>query len=293
MSNAKDLVTAGYDSMHRRYVAWSGYDTSRRVHYLQEAAGLGLLRPGDALDLGCGTGRHATADLVSAGFRVTGLDVSARSIEVARREVPAARFLVGDMATIAFPAETFDLVTAFYSIIHLPREDHGRLLRRVARWLRPGGGLIVTLGTNGGDAYEDDWLGVPMYWSSWDRPTNLRLLEAAGLDVLVDTVETSIEDGQPVSFHWVIARKSLTSGWAPRRPGHTSAKGPQPRRRVMGMMDNMKQKAKEAAAQHGDKIDQAMDKAAELAKEKTGGRHDDKIDKGVEKGKQAVEDLGR
>jgi len=206
-STPKNLVCAGYDSMHSRYVEWTGYDTSRRVHYLEQAAALGLLRPGDALDLGCGTGHHATARLVAAGFRVTGVDLSARSIAVARREVPEARFLVGDMATIAFPADTFDLVTAFYSIIHLPRDEHGRLLRRVARWLRPGGVLIATLGTAGGDDYEDDWLGVPMYWSSWDHPTNLRLLEAAGLDVVIDSVETSTEDGQPVDFHWLIARK--------------------------------------------------------------------------------------
>ena len=204
---AKDLVSAGYDTIHGRYADWAGYDTSRRGHYLQRAAELGLLRPGDALDLGCGTGRHVTAHLVGAGFRVTGLDVSARSVAVARLEVPAARFLVGDMATIAFPAESFDLVTAFYSIIHLPRDEHGRLLRRVARWLRPGGGLIANLGTTGGDAYEEDWLGVPMFWSSWDQRTNGRLLEAAGLDVLVDTIETSVEDGQQVTFQWVVARK--------------------------------------------------------------------------------------
>jgi SAM-dependent methyltransferase len=208
MSIARKLVSAGYDSMHGRYADWAGYDTTRRRHYLERAAGLGLLQSGDALDLGCGTGRHATAELAAAGFRVTGVDVSARSIEVARREVPAARFLVGDMANMAFPADSFDLVTAFYSIIHLAREEHGRLLRRVARWLRPGGGLIASLGTSGGDAYEEDWLGVPMYWSSWDERTNRRLLEAAGLDLLVDTVETSLEDGQTVAFQWVIARKA-------------------------------------------------------------------------------------
>jgi ubiquinone/menaquinone biosynthesis C-methylase UbiE len=206
MSNAKDLVSAGFDTIHRRYADWVGYDVSRRSHYLAQAAGLGLLRPGDALDLGCGTGRHATAYLASVGFRVTGLDVSARSIAVARQEVPG-RFLVGDMADIAFPAESFDLVTAFYSIIHLPREEHGRLLRRVARWLRPGGGLIVNLGTSGGDAYDANWHGVPMYWSSWDRRTNARLLEAAGLDVLVDVVETSVDEGESVAFQWVIATK--------------------------------------------------------------------------------------
>jgi len=207
MSSVKDLVSAGYDTIYGRYAEWKGYDISRRSHYLQLAAELGLVRPGDALDLGCGTGRHVTAQLVAAGLRVTGLDVSVRSIEVARREVPSARFLAGDMATIAFPAESFDLVTALYSIIHLPRDEHGRLLRRVARWLRPGGGLIANMGTRGGDAFAEDWLGVPMYWSSWDQRTNRRLLEAAGLDILVDTIETSVEDGEPVAFQWVVARK--------------------------------------------------------------------------------------
>jgi hypothetical protein len=61
----------------------------------------------------------------------------------------------------------------------------------------------------------------------------------------------------------------------------------------MGMMDNMKDKAKEAAGQHGDKMDEGMDKAGEMAKQKTGGQHDDKIDQGVERGKDAVEDIGR
>ena len=207
MSSAKDLVSAGYDTMHGRYADWAARDTSRRQHYLMRAARMGLLKGGDVLDLGCGTGRHVTASLAAAGFRVTGLDVSGRSVETARRELPSVRFLVGDMATVTFPAGSFDLVTAFYSIIHLPREEHGELLRRVAGWLRPGGGLIASLGASCGDAYEEDWLGVPMYWSSWDQKTNRRLVEGAGLDILLDSVETTLEDGQSVTFQWVIARK--------------------------------------------------------------------------------------
>lgn len=61
----------------------------------------------------------------------------------------------------------------------------------------------------------------------------------------------------------------------------------------MGMMDNMKDKAKEAAREHGDKIAEGLDKAKEVAKEKTGGKHDDKIDQGADRAKQAVEDFGR
>lgn len=207
MLTAKELVCAGFDTAHDRYADWAGRDTTRRQHYLMRAARMGLLKPGDALDLGCGTGRHVTGALAAAGFRVTGLDVSARSLDVARRELPSVRFLEGDMATAKFPARSFDLVTAFYSIIHLPREEHADVLRRVAYWLRPGGGLIASLGTSCGDAYEEDWLGVPMYWSSWDHRTNRRLITDAGLEVLVDTVETTQEDDQPVAFQWVIATK--------------------------------------------------------------------------------------
>ena len=207
MLTAKQLVCSGFDQMHGRYADWAGRDTARRQHYLTRAARMGLLKPGDALDLGCGTGRHVTAALAAAGFRVTGLDMSSRSLDVARQELPAVRFLEGDMAAADFPAGSFDLVTAFYSIIHLPREEHGDVFRRVARWLRPGGGLIASLGTSCGDAYEEDWLGVPMYWSSWDHRTNSRLIADAGLEILVDTVETTLEDDQPVAFQWVIASK--------------------------------------------------------------------------------------
>jgi ubiquinone/menaquinone biosynthesis C-methylase UbiE len=207
VQSAKELVCAGYDRAYGRYAEWAGRDTARRQHYLMRAARMGLLKPGDALDLGCGTGRHVTSALAAAGFRVTGLDVSARSLDVARRELPAVQFLEGDMATVSFPARSFDLVTAFYSIIHLPREEHGELLRRVAHWLRPGGGLIASLGTSCGDAYEEDWLGVPMYWSSWDHRTNRRLITEAGLEILVDTVETTLKDDRPVALQWVIGTK--------------------------------------------------------------------------------------
>lgn len=60
----------------------------------------------------------------------------------------------------------------------------------------------------------------------------------------------------------------------------------------MGIMDNMKDKAREMAEKHGDKIDQAIDKAGQMAKDKTGGQHDDKIDQAVERGRNATRDVG-
>jgi hypothetical protein len=40
------------------------------------------------------------------------------------------------MTTIEFPARAFDAVSAFYSITHVPRDEHARLLQKIAGWLR-------------------------------------------------------------------------------------------------------------------------------------------------------------
>jgi hypothetical protein len=101
-----------------------------------------------------------------------------------------------------------DAVVAFYALMHVPREDHAALFRAIASWVRPGGWFLATLGL--GDlaaGLEPDWLGVPMYWSSFDKSTSLRLLRAAGFAVVRACEETAEEEGVPVTFLWVLARK--------------------------------------------------------------------------------------
>jgi ubiquinone/menaquinone biosynthesis C-methylase UbiE len=143
-------------------------------------------------------------------FVVTGVDLSARHVEMARRNVPDATFLQGDKAALDFPPASFDAVTAFYSIIHVPREEHPGLLRDVARWLRPGGLFVVAMGFHSTeDTYEQDWLGVPMYFSHFDSATNQRLVEEAGLHLLAANEETADEDGMPATFLWVVAQKAI------------------------------------------------------------------------------------
>ena len=56
----------------------------------------------------------------------------------------------------------------------------------------------------------------------------------------------------------------------------------------MGLFD----KAKELAGQHADKVEQAIDKVADVVDEKTGGKYADQIDKGAEAAKGFVGDEG-
>ncbi|KJK45254.1 hypothetical protein UK23_26830 [Lentzea aerocolonigenes] len=56
--------------------------------------------------------------------------------------------------------------------------------------------------------------------------------------------------------------------------------------------DELKDKAKDLIGQHGDKVDQGVERAGQFADEKTGGQHSEHIDKGEEKLKEGLRNFG-
>lgn len=101
-------------------------------------------------------------------------------------------------------------MAAFYAIIHVPREEQPKLLQSIASWLRPGGLLVATMGARPMKAdFDGDFLGAPMYWSSFDGETNRRLVEGAGLRIVSAHEESEEEHGQPTVFLWVVAQKPI------------------------------------------------------------------------------------
>ena len=56
----------------------------------------------------------------------------------------------------------------------------------------------------------------------------------------------------------------------------------------MGIFD----KAKDLLNEHSDKVDQGIDKAAEVIDQKTGGQHTEQINQGAEQAKRAMDDQG-
>lgn len=103
--------------------------------------------PGSALDLGCGSGRHAVW-LARQGWRVAAVDFSATGVEHGRRL--AARhgvevsWHVADVTTWQPPA-AYDLVLVCFFRLE---ED---MLARVRSWVAPGGHFLqVSHGTGPG-----------------------------------------------------------------------------------------------------------------------------------------------
>jgi SAM-dependent methyltransferase len=202
----KKIVASGYDAMAERYLAWSDLRPSAtRMRYLAIAQDL-IPVGADVLDLGCGAGIPMTAAL-AAGRTVTGVDISAAQIELARANVPSASFVQADMTTLDFPPASFDAVVAFYSLTHVPRGEHAAMLGTIRTWLRPGGLLIASLGVEDSpDEIEADWLGVDMFFSHFSARVNRRLIAEAGLIIERAVVDAEPEDRHDARFLWVVAR---------------------------------------------------------------------------------------
>ncbi|GAA2836195.1 class I SAM-dependent methyltransferase [Crossiella cryophila] len=204
VEDARQIVAAGYDVIAQEYLDWSARiqddPRSRFVDLL-----LARLSPGsEILELGCGAGVPCTAKLAQR-HRVFGVDLSAKQVELARLAVPGARFAQADMTDLDVPPASLDAVTAFYSILHVPRAEQPALYARIASWLRPGGLFLAALGASGNNGVDADWLGAPMFFSSHPPARNSVLLRQAGLRLLVDEPVTMHEPEGPATFHWVLA----------------------------------------------------------------------------------------
>ena len=199
----KKVVEEGYDRIGEAYARDAGMTRqglrTRHINYLVNA----LPRGSDLLDLGCGAGTPTTKRLAEH-FAVTGVDISQRQVERARRDLPDATFIQADMTSLRLPACSFDAVTAFFSIIHVPRAEQPDLLRSIAAWLRRNGLFFTTMTARGKETdFDKCWLGAPMFWSGYDSDTNKKLVQEAGLDI-AGAEETQDQDGH---FLWLTARK--------------------------------------------------------------------------------------
>jgi len=98
---------------------------------------------GRACDIGCGPGQIARY-LHDQGADAMGVDLSPKMVEQARQLNPEQRFEQADMRTLPFTDGELAGITAFYSVIHIPRSDVTSVLKEFRRVLQPDGWLLVT-----------------------------------------------------------------------------------------------------------------------------------------------------
>lgn len=209
---ARLLVQQGYDQIANTYLDWTLSKSTPRLAYLEKLLSrMQAPSNADVLELGCGAGVPGTQLLSSRCRKVIANDISRAQIELAKSRVGGINvdFSQEDMTKLEFGPASFDAVVAFYSIIHLPREEQAILFQKIYSWLRPGGYLLCNLAVNDNPGTTaKDWLGSQMYWSSFDVETNLKLLRDAGFAINVHEILEDDEDGRLVPFVWILAEKT-------------------------------------------------------------------------------------
>jgi len=139
-------VSVDRGSLEAGYAQWSAsYDEPRNGLFdIDEPFVFEVvdgLPAGVALDAACGTGRLAS-HLAEQGHHVIGVDSSAAMLEVARRRVPSAEFLLGELDRLPVADDSVDLVTCALALSHVA--ELGPVMADFARVLRPGGSLLIS-----------------------------------------------------------------------------------------------------------------------------------------------------
>lgn len=223
MSMTPDEVAAGYDRLADRWLDVSDYgfaQVERAVRFVRNR--------GDALDVGCGTGRLFGL-LARHGFRTDGVDVSPAMIALARERHLEARLYLADICRWELP-RSYDLIVAWDSVWHVPLAQQEAVLTKLCRGLAAGGVLVFTTGgTDAPSEKQDSCMGPPMYHATLGLPKTLQVLADAGCvcrhleydqrpELHVTVIAQKPEDGDPAACGRVRLR-TVEPGDLPRMYG--------------------------------------------------------------------------
>ncbi len=136
-------------------------------------------------DAGCGPSGHIGRYVFDKGIPVIGVDISDRCIQLARSHNPGMRFVLGDIASLAFEEGTFDGIIAYYAIIDTPRRYMNRVFGELYRVLKPGGYLLVAVKAGQTEGYMDDLLGIEteIYFALFTEEQIASYYEQAGFNI--------------------------------------------------------------------------------------------------------------
>lgn len=148
-------IASQYDEIagmyHKLWADWylpAALPALERLFFSQIGGG------GHVLDLCCGSG-HVTKELAARGYKVTGVDASARLIEQAKHELPSVNFHVQDARRLELQGEFDAVLSTFDSLNHILTLDELKcVFARVKNLISPGGLFLFDMNLE--EAYSAD-----------------------------------------------------------------------------------------------------------------------------------------
>lgn len=168
---------------------------------------ISLLSPeSDILDLGCGNGYPYDYYFSSKHFYLTGIDFCENNIKNAKINNPKGTYICSDIENYMF-REKYDCIMALFSILHIPRERHKKIFKKIYDNLKNNGIFLITLRDEdvGDIKYRESFCEKEMYWSYYDYNFYINMLKEIGFKVLYS--ENQNKHGIEESHNWVILKK--------------------------------------------------------------------------------------
>ncbi|QNL51830.1 class I SAM-dependent methyltransferase [Olivibacter sp. SDN3] len=143
---SKEKIIKCYNDVADDYAAHRSNELSKK-HFdcllLKEFASVNKDK-GPCADFGCGPGQ-TTKFLYDHGIKdVTGIDISSRMIDAAKRLFPKNKFETGDILNISNESNYFGSVLAFYAIVHFTYDQIKTAFSEVNRVLEKGGQFLFS-----------------------------------------------------------------------------------------------------------------------------------------------------
>lgn len=166
----------------------------------------------DGLTVEVGSGHGGTAaHLATHGLSMRGVDLSAATVEFARRTYPHIGFRVGEMHDLDLDDASLAGLVSWYSLIHIPERDRPAVVAEFGRVLRPGGLVLLAFQVGDDTHHVDEAFGheVSLDFHRLDPDTVVATLEAAGFELVARLVRASEarSTAAPVPQAFMIGRK--------------------------------------------------------------------------------------
>ena len=141
--------------------------------------------------------------MIAKGFDAKGIDFSSGMLEIAKRNVPQATLIHGDVTKIEFDENSFDGIISTYAIIHIHKSLHPMIYNQIYKWLKPGGVMLVCTAHSEWEEIAE-YYGVDMAWSHPAPEASLEMVKNAGFKILFERLVPTADELP----YWILAKKN-------------------------------------------------------------------------------------